>query len=120
MSSSSASTLDFTDLEKIVVKNMKNIFIVYSFNNKGRFDSYCSKYKDPDDIIVYMKERYSDQDKDLKHRTIKIIDKDDNYVKIQQKSEYSNLISFKNYVFYNDDVDIVMNFLELFTNTKFK
>jgi hypothetical protein len=118
--SSQEQKLVFKDLNKFISENNSSIFIVNSYTNAGKFDSYCAKYIDIMDILIYIKERYLAKPDDTHNRNIKILSYDTHFINILQTTTYDKLVSFKNYYIYNKDNESVEIFLEAFNNTKFR
>lgn len=97
-----------------------NSFMVHSFTSEGKMESYYCKYENIVDVLIYIKQRYLDQSKELKTRNIKIKKIDDTSINLLQKSTYENFVSHKNYIIYNTSMDEIEKFLEMFNDTKFK
>lgn len=116
----SSSKLEFKDLNTFITTNNSTIFIVYSYSDDGKLDSYCTKTQEISDILIYIKERFLDQKSDVTSRHIGIDTYTDNSVMILQTTKRKLLTSYKRYYIYNNDEDKIQNFLELFHETKFK
>jgi hypothetical protein len=118
--SSNEKKLVFKDLNIFISEHNSSIFIVNSFTDAGKIDSYCTKYTDIMDILIYIKERYLEKSKDLINRNIKILNYDTHFIFVLQTTKYESLVSYKNYYIYNKDMESIETFLEAFNNTVFK